>query len=41
MFVGHEEFLDEVHRKGDKLGRRVMYERKQHMHQKYLTVPPG
>jgi hypothetical protein len=41
MFVGHEEFLDEVHRKGDKLGRRVMYERKQHMHQKYLNVPPG
>jgi hypothetical protein len=29
MFEGREEFLDEVHRKGDKLGRRMMYERKQ------------
>jgi hypothetical protein len=29
MFEGREEFLDKVHRKGDKLGRRRMYERKQ------------
>jgi hypothetical protein len=26
-----EEFFDEVHRKGDKFGRRMMYERKQQM----------
>jgi hypothetical protein len=29
MFEGREEFLGEVHRKTDKLGRRMMYERKQ------------
>jgi hypothetical protein len=28
MFEGHKEFLDEVRRKGDKLERRMMYERK-------------
>jgi hypothetical protein len=39
MFEGREEFLDEVCRKRDKLGRRMMYERKQHMHEKHLKVP--
>jgi hypothetical protein len=29
MFEGHEEFFDKVRRKGYKLGRRMMYERKQ------------
>jgi hypothetical protein len=32
MFEGREEFLDEVHRKGDKLDRRRICERKQQMH---------
>jgi hypothetical protein len=41
MFKGHEEFLDEVHRKGDKLDSRMMYERKHQMYQKYLKVPSG
>jgi hypothetical protein len=36
-----EEFLDQVRRKGDKLGKRIMYERKQQMNKKYLKVPPG
>jgi hypothetical protein len=29
MFEGREEFLDQVRRKGDKLGKRMMCERKQ------------
>jgi hypothetical protein len=41
MFESREEFLDEVRRKGDKLGRRMMYERKQQMREKYLKVTPG
>jgi hypothetical protein len=41
MFEGHDEFLDQVRRKGDKLGKRMMYERKQQMREKYLNVPPG
>jgi hypothetical protein len=41
MFEGHEEFLDQVQRKGDKLGKRIMYERKQQMCQKHLKVPPS
>jgi hypothetical protein len=41
MFESREEFLDEVHRKGDKLGRRMMYERKQQMREKYLKVTSG
>jgi hypothetical protein len=41
VFEGREEFLDEVRRKGDKLGKRMMYERKQHMREKYLKVPLG
>jgi hypothetical protein len=28
-FDGHDEFQDQVQRKGDKLGKRMMYERKQ------------
>jgi hypothetical protein len=40
MFEGHEEFLDQVQSTGDKLGKRMMYERKQQMHKKYLKVPP-
>jgi hypothetical protein len=38
MFEGHEEFLDQVRRKGDKLDKRMMYERKQQMHEKHLKV---
>jgi hypothetical protein len=34
-----KEFLDQVQRKGDKLGKRMMCERKQHMRKKYLKVP--
>jgi hypothetical protein len=30
-FKGHEEFLEHVQRKGDKLGQMMMYERKQQM----------
>jgi hypothetical protein len=41
MFEGHEECLDEVHRKGDKLGKRRIYERKQHMPEKHLKVSLG
>jgi hypothetical protein len=39
-FKAHEEFLDQVRRKGHKLGKRMMYERKQQMREKYLKVPP-
>jgi hypothetical protein len=38
MFEGHEKFLDQVQRKGHKLGKRMMYERKQQMREKYLKV---
>jgi hypothetical protein len=41
MFEGREEFLDEIRRKGDKLGRRMMLERKQQMCEKYLKVSPN
>jgi hypothetical protein len=40
-FKGHKEFLDQVWTKGDNLGKRMMYERKQQMHEKYLKVPLG
>jgi hypothetical protein len=40
MFVGCKEFLDQVQRKGDKLGKRIMYERKQHMCEEYLKEAP-
>jgi hypothetical protein len=39
MFKGREEFLNQVQIKGDKLDKRMMYERKQHMCAKYLKVP--
>jgi hypothetical protein len=38
-FESREEFLDQVRRKGNKLGKRMMYERKQYMSEKYLKVP--
>jgi hypothetical protein len=41
MFKCREEFFDQVSRKGDKLGKRMMYERKQHMRERHLNVPPG
>jgi hypothetical protein len=40
-FEGREEFFEQVQRKCDKLGKMMMYERKQEMHEKYLKVPPG
>jgi hypothetical protein len=40
MFECHEEFLDQDQRKRDKLGKRMMYERKQQMREKHLKVPP-
>ncbi len=40
MFEGRKEFLDEVHRKRDKPGRRMMYERKQQMREKHLKQSP-
>jgi hypothetical protein len=39
-FEGREEFHDQVQRKGDKLGKMMMYERMQQMREKYLKVPP-
>jgi hypothetical protein len=40
-FEGHKNFFEKVQRKGDKLGKMTMYERKQEMREKYLKVPPG
>jgi hypothetical protein len=40
MFEGHKEFLDQVQRKGDKLGKMMMYKRKQQIREKHLKVPP-
>jgi hypothetical protein len=40
-FEGHEEFLEQARRKGDKLGKMMMYERKQEMHDIFLKVPLG
>jgi hypothetical protein len=40
MFEGHEEFRDQVWRKGDKVGNSMMYERNQQMREKYLSMPP-
>jgi hypothetical protein len=39
-FEGHEVFFDQVQKKGDKLGMRMMYELKQQMREKYLKEPP-
>jgi hypothetical protein len=41
MFEGREEYLEQVQRKGDKLGMMMMYERKQEMRKKYLKVLLG
>jgi hypothetical protein len=35
-----EEFLGEVQRKGAKLGKRMVYEKKKQMRKKYLKEPP-
>jgi hypothetical protein len=40
-FEDCEEFLDQVQSKGDKLDKRMMYERKQHIREKYLKVSPS
>jgi predicted NUDIX family phosphoesterase len=40
-FEGCKEFLDQVQIKGDKLGKRMMYERKQHICEKRLKVQPS
>jgi hypothetical protein len=40
MFEGREEFLNQVQRKGDKLGKRMIYERKQQIREKHLKVSP-
>jgi hypothetical protein len=40
-FEGCEEFLDEVLMKGAKLDKRMIYERKKEMCEKYLKEPPG
>jgi hypothetical protein len=40
-FEGREEFFEQVRRKGDKLGKMMMYETKQEISEKYLKVPPG
>jgi hypothetical protein len=39
-FDGREEFLDEVQRKGAKLGKRMVYEKKKEIREKYLKEPP-
>jgi hypothetical protein len=41
MFEGREEFVDEVRRKGDKFGKRMMYEKKQQIYEKNLKVSPS
>jgi hypothetical protein len=39
-FKGCEEFLERVRKKGDKLGKMMVYERKQQMREKHLKQPP-
>jgi hypothetical protein len=41
MFNGREEFLDEVWRKGVRFGKRMVYEKKKEMHEKYLKESLG
>jgi hypothetical protein len=41
IFDGHEKFLDQIRRKGDKLSKRMMHEQKQPMCKKYLKVTPS
>jgi hypothetical protein len=40
-FESRKKFLEQVRRKGDKLEKMMMYERKQWMREKYFKVPPG
>jgi hypothetical protein len=40
-FDGREEFLDEVRRKGVKLGKRMVYKKKKEIREEYLKMPPG
>jgi hypothetical protein len=40
-FNGRKQFLDEVQRKGAKLGKRMIYEKKKEMCEKYLKEPSG
>jgi hypothetical protein len=40
-FEGREKFLEQVRRKGDKIGKMMMYERKQEMHEKIFEVATG
>jgi hypothetical protein len=40
-FERHEEFLDQVRRKGDTLVKRMVYERKQQICEKHLKEPPS
>jgi hypothetical protein len=40
MFEGCEKFLDQIQINGDKLHKRMMYERKQQLREKYLKVSP-
>jgi hypothetical protein len=40
-FEGREDFFEQVRRKGDKLEKMMMYERKQEMCKKYLNVSPS
>jgi hypothetical protein len=41
MFEDREEFLEQLQRKGDKFGKRMMYARKQEIRKKHLKVSPG
>jgi hypothetical protein len=38
-FKGHGEFLDEVLRRGAQLGKRMVYEKKKKICEKYLKEP--
>jgi hypothetical protein len=40
MFEDHEKFLDQVRTKGDKFDKRMMYETKQQIREKYLKMSP-
>jgi hypothetical protein len=39
-FKGHEEFLEQIQRKGDKLDNMMVYKRKQQMREKHFKQPP-
>jgi hypothetical protein len=40
-FEDRKEFFEQVRRKGDKVEKKMTYERKQEMRKKYLNVSPG